>query len=116
MAAALIAVFSWPVPARAEHLSDQVTPCLTVEVMVSQLLAMNKDAEEIARFRDEEARAFMDFYNAIPPRTSHEADEVVLFLRPGKPGVLIYAFQQDCYAGRDLISVERFRRAYPEAS
>jgi len=126
MAAALIAVFSWPLSARAGHpISDghdfgpdfgQVEPCLTVEVMVEQLLAMNEDAKEIARFRGGDAREFMDFYNAIPPRTSHEADEIVLFYRPGRPGVLIYAFQQDCYAGRGFVSVERVRRAYPEAS
>jgi len=115
-----VAAFLWPLPARAGHSHDfgpdfgQVTPCLTVEVMVPQLLAMNEDAEEIARFLGGQAQEFMDFYNAIPPATQHEGDEVVVFYRPSRLGVLFYVFQRGCYVGRSFVSVERFRRAYPD--
>jgi len=111
MAAALVAAFLWPMPAQAWHGPDHVGPCLRAEILVPDLLDTN---ETIGYFRDDEARAFMDFYNAIPSETDLEADEVVLFFRPGKPGVLFHGFQEGCYVGRSLISVERFRCAYPD--
>jgi len=111
MAAALVAAFSWPLPARAWHMPDHIGPCLKAEILVPDLLDTN---ETIGYSRDEEVRAFMDFYNAIPPFTDRKWDEVVLFFWPGRPGILFHGFQEGCYVGRSLISVERFRCAYPD--
>ncbi len=122
MIAALVAAFLLPAAAGAMADKPAETPvkvghvsvCFSVDTMASYLVAHNKTIERIAHLRGEDARAFMDVYNAIPPVTNHVADEVVGFYIARNSYVLFIAFEHGCYAGKMLVPIRRFRQQYPD--
>ena len=107
---ALVAVFSWPMSARAGH----VTVCRSVDAMVVQLQRDHEDAVQIARFENGDARQFISLLRVPSSIQDHQIDLILGFHRPNKPGVLFFAFENGCSVGHAIAYIEWFRRHYPD--
>lgn len=56
------------------------------------------------RLTGEQARAFTDGFNAVPPPSHYRADEVLIFNVPAKPSHrLVQFFLDGCLAGNGLL-------------
>lgn len=106
--AALVAAFSWPVPARSAAI------CFNIEDTVTAKKAMYPGSMVFLRLYGREAREFMDFFNAFPPGTDYEGDVVIGLRRPIDPDLLLLVFVDGCYTGRLVMPPEVLRQHYPD--
>ena len=104
MAAVLVAVFLWPLPARPEPV------CLSVEEITKATQEAYPGIYIFAQFTGKEAQAFMAFFNAFPPVTDYAGEEIIGFRRDGDPNLLFVIFVDGCRIGRAVMSPTQYRR------
>jgi hypothetical protein len=85
------------------------TECASVDKVKADMRALAQ-AIVIIEMGGTEASAFVTALNAIPPRTSWEADYIVTAQMEGKPGVAIILFNRGCATTPFGIPVHVFKK------
>ena len=86
----------------------QPVPCVSVDEVKANLRVV-LPAAELREMGGTEARAFVAAYNAIPPRSSLEADYILTAAIKGKPGVAVIMFLRGCAMPPFRMSVGQYR-------
>ena len=104
LAVALVAAFLLPIPARPGPV------CYSVEAVEKSTIERFPGSEVFVRLVGRKAKEFMDFFNAAPPVTDYEGDEIIGFRRYGDPNLLFVIFVDGCRTGRAVMSPTQYRR------
>src|SRR3990167_2551072 len=85
----ILAAFLAAAPAQAKE-------CQSPANVVAIVRSVHPDAEQIAHFMGVQVIPFVAYYNAMPPVTTYEADEVMLFVKPDITIALLVLLENGC--------------------
>ena len=74
----------------------------------------NRETKQIHSFDGERAQEYLVFYNALPPVTTLEADEVVLYMTMPSPLVTEVFFLDGCFVSGSSIPFSLYRTIWSE--
>ena len=74
----------------------QAQDCQSPVNVVEIVRSVHPDAEQIAHFMGVQVIPFVAYYNAMPPVTAYEADEVMLFVKPDITIALLVLLEDGC--------------------
>jgi hypothetical protein len=76
--------------------SASAQECQSPANVVEIVRSVHPDAEQIAHFMGVQVIPFVAYYNAMPPMTTYEADEVMLFVKLDITIALLVLLENGC--------------------